>query len=66
MKTVFEEPASGLPSFQTERPNNTEMQHEPGSRGTDWASERLQHMVRTSVLENVWRGFREYDSPLAG
>jgi hypothetical protein len=63
MKTENE---SGLPSFQTERPETAEIQQETGLREGDWAAERLQHIVRTSVLENAWRGFREYDSPLAG
>ena len=66
MKTVFDATESGLPSYQTQRPNTTEMEHEPGFNRPDWASERLQHIVRTRVLENAWRGFREYDSPLAG
>jgi hypothetical protein len=68
MKTVFEETAnaSGLPSFQTERPNSTETKPEPALPGRHWAAERLQHMVQTSAWENAWRAFGEYDSPLAG
>jgi len=65
MKTV-EETRTGLPSFETEWPNDAEMEHAPTLTDASWASERLQRMMQTSAWENAWRGFPEYDSPLAG
>ena len=65
MKTV-EESESGLPSFETDWPKNLETKRESDASGGKWASERLNQMFRASVWENAWRGFRGYDSPLAG
>ena len=65
MKTI-EETNTGLPSFETEWPNNPNTEPESVAPGADWASDGLQHIVRTNAWENTWRGIREYDSPLAG
>ena len=62
----MEETKTGLPSFETEWPNNAKKEREPAASGADGASKRLQHLLLMSALENTWRGFREYDSPLAG
>lgn len=65
MKTV-EETKTGLPSFETDRPTNVETERESSPGGTKWSSERLRHILNSSVWENAWRGFQGYDSPLAG
>jgi len=65
MKTM-EETETGLPSFETEWPNDAKTERGAVASGADWASERLQQMVRTGAWDNTWRGIREYDSPLAG
>jgi len=65
MKTK-EETESGLPSFETEWPNNAETERGSVPSGAEWASDRFQHMVRAIDWESTWRGYREYDSPLAG
>ena len=63
MKTI-EQNNTGLPSFEAEWPGKGET--ERASDETNWASERLQQMLETSLWEQSWRGFQGYDSPLAG
>jgi hypothetical protein len=68
MKTV-EKSKTGLPSFETHWPKDLETEREArpgGTVGTNWESERFHRMLQSSVLENTWRGFQGYDSPLAG
>jgi len=65
MKTV-EETKTGLPSFKADWPENVETERESSPGGTNWASERLHYMLKSSMWENAWRGFQGYDSPLAG
>jgi hypothetical protein len=65
MKTV-EESKTGLPSFETDWPKNTETEREARPGGTNWAPDRFHPMLQSSVLESTWRGFQGYDSPLAG
>ncbi len=65
MKTI-DVAETGLPSFETEWPKKAENKRETTMPRTHWASERLQQMLQSGIMENTWRGFRGYDSPLAG
>jgi len=65
MKTV-EATKTDLPSFETEWSKKVDTRPEADAGEMNWAPQRLHQMLQSSIWENTWRGFRGYDSPLAG